>query len=534
MTSTTRTITVSGTLRNVGNRKINDVELRLQLGVRLVTEAEISSAIDNPPDEVESYTPFARVAHQMQPGDAVPISLRASIGPDSSLDVTQPGVYPLLVNVNGTPDYGGRARLASLNVLLPVRSAPGSKAPQRPPTAPDSVTMLWPIADVRPRVVGVAGNGQPELSDDDLGNSLSAGGRLYELLDTASQANPAVLGSMCFAVDPDLLDTVTKMAAGYLVRRSDGSFGAGTDAYAAKAWLSKLRDVTKGQCVIALPFASADLVGLSRAGVVDLEKLATNADVVTDTLKSAKVQPHVVWPIDGLLDQRTLGDLVSDGGTSTVLASSAVLSGGYAADAIPLAGSPSTQPGGTSSAAPHAVRIDALLSTALHPSAGGSGAFLNAPDDDAVAVQDGLATLLYRTQFGHGGRRLLVAPPQQWTASSGELSTLLHTVQGLYADHTAKPAALPDLISAGPVDATGTLSYTQDMAKAETPGQVTGEIAADDSKCRDLLGAMSRDDAYRVAPSDVITPVQQGMLRATSGAYRGQSNAASTAVHQVT
>ena len=37
-----------------------------------------------------------------------------------SLDIGAPGVYPLLVNVNGTPDYGEPARLDNARFLLPV------------------------------------------------------------------------------------------------------------------------------------------------------------------------------------------------------------------------------------------------------------------------------------------------------------------------------------------------------------------------------------------------------------------------------
>ena len=41
-----------------------------------------------------------------------------------SLGIDQPGVYPVLVNVNGTPDYGAPARLDNARFLLPVVGVP--------------------------------------------------------------------------------------------------------------------------------------------------------------------------------------------------------------------------------------------------------------------------------------------------------------------------------------------------------------------------------------------------------------------------
>ena len=53
---------------------------------------------------------------------------------EPSLDISEPGVYPLLVNVNGTPDYGEPARLDDARFLLPVLGVPAR--PLTPPTPP--------------------------------------------------------------------------------------------------------------------------------------------------------------------------------------------------------------------------------------------------------------------------------------------------------------------------------------------------------------------------------------------------------------
>ena len=45
-----------------------------------------------------------------------------------SLHIDRPGVYPVMVNVNGTPDYGAPARLDDARFLLPVLGVPPEPA----------------------------------------------------------------------------------------------------------------------------------------------------------------------------------------------------------------------------------------------------------------------------------------------------------------------------------------------------------------------------------------------------------------------
>src|SRR5206468_608699 len=155
-------------------------------------------------------------------GQSAPVALAIPLRGYHSLGITERGVYPLLINVNGRPDYGGKARLAALSVLLPVLDPPGGK-PRKPPARPAALTLLWPIVDERPRAVGLDG-GHIVLADDGLADSLAFGGRLFGLVNAVDQAasrNSALYGALCFAIDPDLLDTVDAMSHGYLVRGPD-------------------------------------------------------------------------------------------------------------------------------------------------------------------------------------------------------------------------------------------------------------------------------------------------------------------------
>ncbi|MGV7904170.1 hypothetical protein PJN93_30635, partial [Mycobacterium kansasii] len=46
----------------------------------------------------------------------------------ATLGIDRPGVYPLLLNLNGKPAYGGAARLDDSRTLLPVLGLPDGSA----------------------------------------------------------------------------------------------------------------------------------------------------------------------------------------------------------------------------------------------------------------------------------------------------------------------------------------------------------------------------------------------------------------------
>ena len=115
----------------------------------------------------------------------------------------------------------------------------------------------WPTA---PRLVaGVTGPliGRALLTDDDLTGELKSGGRLDQLLATLESvlrpeagrdsARTGLAASLCLAIDPDLLLTVSAMATGYQVLASPsdpyGPTREGMGAAAAKAWLDRLHTV---------------------------------------------------------------------------------------------------------------------------------------------------------------------------------------------------------------------------------------------------------------------------------------------------
>lgn len=542
VTAATNDLTLTGTITNIGDREIEDVRARLQVGDPITSEKRFRSELATPTDPGRASPPFEDISPDLQPGQRARITLKADV---TALGISRPGIYPLLVNINGQPDFGGQARLAAVSMLLPVRSVPGSAGspPQRQSDKPVRLSTLWPLMDDRPRLIG-SSNGQPLFSDDELARSLAPGGRLYGLVNAIQQLPPEhsqVLGSLCFAIDPDLLETVNMMTGGYRVNRTDQASVAGAGQMIATQWLANLRTVTAGRCVIALPYADTDLVALARAGVVDLEKAALTAEPVQRLLPSAQLLPDVVWPIDGALDQRALSDVVGPANTdnTVVLADSETLGRSTAHGPLPIGGTSADRP-------PHALRLDSLISAALGGLPAGRAALSGStvPNNTAVtmepmsanlvpalAAQDGLAALIYRTQFAATtDQPSLIAPSRRWIANETEAETFLTTMAGLMTEGAAEPQDLSQLVHDAPVGQPAALNYPPQAAAAEIPPAITAQIAMDNAQLRDMFGAMTKDSATQVSAIQLTHPVQLALLRATSSAWRsaptGQIDAA--------
>ncbi|RKT51818.1 DUF6049 family protein [Saccharothrix australiensis] len=510
-------VTISGKVVNVGDRDIFDLELRLERGDPLTGEEDVRHALREPAG-AESVQPwFTPIAGELRRGESKPFSLTVPVnGPgNTSLRIDQPGVYPILANINGRPDYGDRARLAALSTLLPVLAVPGGATLGAPPN-PAKITLLWPLAD-RPRMV--SGGLEPVLTDDDLATSLALGGRLHSLLKAYESALDGPLGSaVCLAVDPDLLRTVQAMSRGYQVRDQ----GAGKGRNDAELWLAQVKLLAGGRCVVALPDADADLVALSRAKLADLSALANKgADTVREVLQ-VQALPGLAWPEDGVIDQQTLSDLVAQGITSLVVDQSAV------------AGTPGTGPVRLDAGAGKpvtAVRVDGMVSDALRgPVVARPVAGITTPSETLpVSVQNALAALAFRTGFQGDGRNVVISPPRRWNAPTGEVNTFLQITKSLVAGGFATPLGLDALLGAPP-ERTAALSYPVEAGAQEVPPAVTADVAASWHELQRLHGAMNQQDAESTKPGALVDPLRQGLLRSVSGAWRGNEAGARAAL----
>jgi len=508
ITSSTPKLTISGRITNTGDRRVDDIQVKVQRGEPVESDAQLRDLSDQNTDSASS--PFVDVAGKLDRGDSVQFKVTVAARGEKSLALTEPGVYPALVNVNGQPEYSGQARLAAVSLPLPVLSVPGGAAAKRK-AAPAGLTFLWPVLDTQPRRLPTT-DGQVVLADDSLAESLSVSGRLFGLVNSvsvAAAADSSLLRSMCFAVDPDLLQTVDAMTRGYKVRTASGSAVTGTGAAAAKEWLTRLQDLTKGQCVISVPYSDADLVALSRSGAVDLSSLAIGSSTIVAQLL-APVQPakDLYWPAGGTLDQRTLVDVTASG-PATVLADPGHLRS--------VRGKAPYEVTGLETAHPlRALPVDPLLSNTLVP-AQGTG-----------ALQDGMAALLYRTVFDpKGSDQLIVAPPRRWTASVAELGIYLDLAQQLLGGGYATPQSLMQVTSGANRGTTVGLTYTPQDTAQEVPRAVTTNVVRVNATRRDLLNAMDDDNTTNVDPNQLLSPIQYGLLRGMSTAWRGHPERAS-------
>jgi hypothetical protein len=535
--ATAPVIRVRGRVVNIGDRPISKLGIRLQRDDAVSSDAAATRALQGDA-ETPHVTRFQPVPGELAPGQSSPFQLAVPLRGGAeleSLQITKPGVYPLLVNLNGKPESGGLTRLASVPLLLPVLGiAAGAEEPPgvvlSPPARPAPLTVVWPLAATPHRVP--TGPGEPILirSDqagmDPVAAEIAPGGRLDGLLGAFEQEVPpgSPLGAaVCVAVDPLLLETLNGMSRGYQVSDSRG-IRAGTGARAARSWLDRLRSAVQGRCVLPLPYADADLVALSRAGLTDLEALATStgARVVSELLE---VQPltGVYWPISEMLDERTLADL-------TALQTHAVLltprglapppalqatpqtTPPAAADVVALIGSSSstTNPGGVMAGSRDSATgllVDPLLSDALASTA--------LPQSS----QDALGMLMYRAASGQG---VLLVPPRRWQTRGTEAAALLNTARQLLEAGFVTPRELPALAATHPALGNGAaaVTYPPQLRATEIPPQVTAEVQRDRDVLRDLQVATVLDPAANLRPAALLDPLRLGLLRGVSTAWR--------------
>ncbi|CAL9662275.1 hypothetical protein SUDANB95_07037 [Actinosynnema sp. ALI-1.44] len=513
VTADTESVTVTGKVVNIGDRPLFDLELRLERGDALESEDEVRRALREPTDAELVQPWFTPIVDELRENESKPFTLTVPVRGtgNTSLKIDRPGIYPVLANINGRPQDGGRARLVALSTLLPVLGVPGG-TPLGAPATPAKITLLWPLVD-RPRMV--SGGLEPVLADDELAGSLALGGRLYGLLMAYESALDGPLGpAVCLAVDPDLLRTVSAMAKGYQVRGQ----GAGKGSGAAELWLARLKLLAGGRCVVALPDADADLVALSRARLTDLGALAgKGVDVVRQVL-DVQAQQGLAWPEDGVVDEQTLADLTAQGVTSLVVDQSAVA--GTAGTAPVRVDGPGGKP-------VTAVRIDDMVSDALRGGPAQTTAGITTPTENRpVSVQNALAALVYRTAFQGDGRHLVITPPRRWNAPTGEVDTFLQQTKSLVGSGFATPVGLPTLLGAAPPEQRSTLSYPVESGAREVSPAVTADVSSTWQQLQRLFGAMAQQDAESTKPGDLVEPMRLNLLRAVSGSWRGNESGA--------
>lgn len=549
---------VSGRITNVGDRPITKLGVRLQRDDPVTSDETASRAIRGVPS-APHWTRFSPLPGDLAPGQSIPFQLEVPLrgGADlESLQINEPGVYPLLVNLNGKPDYGDTARLAVVPILLPVLGTPpdvpgappGPALP--PPPQPTPLTVVWPLA-AEPARLPTAPDKQILLEGDGSGagdpvaTQIAPGGRLDGLVGALEQAVPPgspLAAAVCVAVDPLLLETIDGMSHGYGVAHP-GGVTPGTGSKNAQTWLDRLRRVVQGRCVLALPYADPDLVAMSRAGLTDLEALATSTGVgLVRNLLGVQPLNGVSWPAAGVLDGRTLSDLTALQTHAVLLEPRGVSPQPQTGNVVGLAtGAP--VPG---SAVPTGLLVDPLLAGALDPNAlvdepepqqpSDTGTTVAARPTDtagALAAQDGLGALIYRAAIDPGRQPILLVPPRRWQAGGLEATALLRTARGLLDTGFLAPRELAGMADSHPTGPAVAVDYPRPARNTELPPAVTAEVAAARDMLRDLQGATVPDAATDLKPADLLDPLRLGLLRGMSSAWDDRPDRAAQVTNTV-
>ena len=543
-------VTVTGMVTNIGDRPVRDVMVRLEHAPAVADSAALRTSLDGSTDQYQPAADFLTVAPELQRGQQAGFTLSAPLRAVTkpSLGMEKPGIYPVLVNVNGTPDYGAPARLDNARFLLPVVGVPPDHADDvNSAVAPDTskpvwITMLWPLAD-RPRLApGVPGGTIPvRLVDDDLATSLAPGGRLDILLSSAEVATShdvdpdgAVSHALCLAVDPDLLVTVNAMTAGYVVSDSpDGPAQLpgtpthpGTGQVAATEWLNRLRTLAHHTCVAPLPYAQADLDALQRANDPGLSAVATTSvgDIVDRILDVPSLRGVTLLP-DGPLTGRAVSLL--NGNDSTVAIAAGNLSAqDLASDTLATVDTAPRRLSPQVVVAPFDPAVGAALAGA------GNGpevpTYLDSSlsvrlshDSDTARRQDALGSIFWHAlQSDAAPRTQLLVPPATWNLQADDAQVILTALATTIHSGLAVPRPLPAVMA----EASQATQAGTEPAQAASGGSVhghftddvTGTIAGQVGRLWGLTAALSTDARTGLTGIQYTAPLREDMLRALS------------------
>jgi hypothetical protein len=543
------TVTVNGTVTNVGDRAVRDIVVRLEHASAVTSSVGLRTTLDGTTDQYEAVADFINVTPELQRGQTSGFTLSYPVHAASthSLGIERPGVYPLLVNVNGTPDYGEPARLDDARFLLPVLGVPpdpagGSSDALSNVVAPDTskpvaITMLWPLAD-RPRLAaGAPGGVTPvRLVDDDLATSLAPGGRLDTLLGAAEFAtgpsvDPGGLvnSSLCLAVDPDLLVTVNAMSAGYVVSDNPADANSpthpGAGQAAASTWLDRVRALARHMCVASTPYAQADLDALHHVGDPALSSSATNgAGDVVDQILGVTSTRGATLVGDGTITASASELLTAEGPTVAIAAADC-----NAQDEIDGKPRPVDLHSQRLSAQVVTAPFDPTVGAAL-AAVGGTPASPSYLDhslivpykhDSATARrQDALGSMLWLgLNPDTAPRTQIVMPPLFWDLKPEDAQAILTALATTIHAGLATPRPLVAVVS----DAEATaVPSTQPLPDADQRGRIDPQITANMSRQVGRLwaftAALSTDTRTGLTGTQYTAPLREDMLRSLSQA----------------
>ena len=541
------TITVTGTLVNTGDRPVTGLAIRLQRGEVRSTREELDAAVRQTDPATTVVPTFSDVRGSLKAGATLSFSYRVTA---AALHLDDDGVYPALLNVNGTID-GQERRVGDLATFL-VREPVV-------PKALTSVSWLWPVSERSHR------NAAGGFVDDDLTTSIEHAGRLDLILSTLERLprtlppgarDPVPAVPVTLAVDPALVEELSIMATGpYTVAGTHP--GRGTDA--ARAFLQRLRALAAVLPVVALPYGDLDADALVAAGLKDVVTRSlpgTSAGTAQDppgaappapassstpaTATSSPAAPRkdvpaaggagarilaaalhttprtdLAWPAGGSVRPATLTTLEAGGMRTVVLAATGLSAGDRAVGATGGRAVPHT------SVATSTGRVDVLVADPVLSGIVGSSE--RAPGGPRMAEQRYLAELAVLGMQAPAGasQSVLIAPPRSVVAGPDGVGAMMADTAGL---PWLRPAPVERLVT-GPSAPAGTLVDPSDAVRLDPAGLsgVVRAVAVRD----DLAGAVVGK------AGTILQAYDAAIARACSVTWRGNAAGFRAAVQDV-
>lgn len=426
----------------------------------------------------------------------------AELGLPRVADATQ-GVYPLRLELVADADDGRE-------VLDEVRTSVVLLAdPVGPPVR---TALLVPVSGQ----VGLSGGGGVRV--DPLAGDLAADGRLPAIA-AGLAAAPDV--ALTVATDGVVVEEAMHAAEGYVAQDAAGTVEVPPadpavtadqrgPAERGRQMVEDLRAVVARPAVdqIALPYAVADLVALTRADLADevRRSLAQGARSVEEST-GERPAPAVLWPPDGS-DDATLG--VLDASVDTLVLDAGRLATPVEPDLVspPPVRRVRTPEGAAVVAAVGDPWLGDVLARAGGPASGSA-------DGAPVVAQRVIgetAAVYFERPYETDPRGLLLAPPQDWAVTGPDLVAL---VEGLGAAPWLAPVTLPQLVrEVPPPGEAERLAYPPSAQSRELDPAYVREVAA----ARGAVAALGN-----VLPGDDTTAARAGRLLdlAASVHYRG-------------
>ncbi|MDU0479512.1 hypothetical protein QVA66_09695 [Staphylococcus chromogenes] len=501
---------------------LHHLSVRIQRAEPIKNVAEALTALAADQSAYSVATPFENVDISLNSEQSQTVTIRID---REKLRMDKPGIYPLLINLNGQIGQQEDAYLTSERFLYQPEELDKKDTP---------MSLLLPVTADTDLVPGETGEAPSApkllLATDSLASQLSPSGRLTGLLDAYQHADRT---GTCLAIDPELVDVVDRMRAGYRVTNSrpnpvaprprlrDSWFTdtqkdpgvPGSGAAAAEQWIAKLRRIdAEGGCITPLPWANADLNAVGRTGNQALmNEAVSRGNLVLSRVLSRPIRSDMVIAGQGYVDKRA----------ATALSETSRLDPELEWEANPDAQSwrvlVAENTVGTLPPNVSAVTFDPALGTVLAgigdtPDTVGYGNQWQRLDprvDSPVArrVSAASALALAATESAH----VIALPPSD--ISAVDARALIDATNGLYSTGRARPARFYDAPNApGKTDALG--------SPYDNPSEVTDtEVLRATQQAKsldDLTALMTNDPTIALTRYNYINPLRLDLLRALS------------------